>query len=282
MFAQLALDWLRAEKEHNPDDWENRPFDRGAITVAIDRVYQVITGDIAWRDASPGDRAIWKSRIADVPMFERAWRRDGKPKPPLVGSDPDNAFAELIRLARTSQGRPFDDDPMNQVTPRRRPGSVGRIEQGRSYRWWHFYDTWPDCTKAEPLSGGGPQLVKDLFINANVGMRFLTNLERAGLNLEQRFVITCVSATLSSIEALAWASDRVRVEFSMGSNPALPPLLVRDLFRGVELASAKRRPIILVPRQNLFVRVYVKEPPPADLPPFDLVVDVEGMLVIEG
>lgn len=276
LFAQLALDWLRAEKEH---DWKDRPINRGEITVAIDRVYQVITGDIAWRDASPGDKAIWKSRIAEVPMFERAWRRDGKPKPHSVGADPDNAFAELIRLARTTNGRPFDDDPMNQVTPRRRQS--GRLEQGRSYRWWHYYDTWPDCTKASALEGGATQLVRNLFGNANVGMRFLTNVEHGGLNLEHRFVITCVSATLSSIEALAWASDRIRVAFEIGGRPAIPEIFVRDLFRGVELASAKRRPIILVPRQNLNVHVFVKEPPPADLPPFDLVVDVEGMLVIE-
>ena len=74
VYGQLALAWLEAEQLANPEAWSERPVGRDEISVAIDRVIAVVGGEVTWKDASPGDKAVWKSRVADIPQFARAWR----------------------------------------------------------------------------------------------------------------------------------------------------------------------------------------------------------------
>jgi hypothetical protein len=249
LFAQLALDWLDAERHADPERWPNAMPKRDDMTVAIDRVYQVITGNVLWSEASPGDKAIWKSRVEDIPTFARSWNRTGKPK---KGGD------------RTVPGA---DDPYNQVTPRqRRP----RQEAPRYQVWWNYYDTLR-VSQSSPTR---------LFRDAKIGNPFLTNLQVAGqIARDSWFAIHRMYVAISSLEALHGAADRVLFRVNINQVPG-PHLFLRDLFRGIDLTE---KPTVVQARMSFEVLVELRgdrrDPGwqwgTAD--PFDLTFHVEGI-----
>jgi hypothetical protein len=263
LFAQLALDWLQAEVAHNPAEWKDRLLDKGAMSVAVDRVYQVLAGEVKWSEASPGDKAIWKSRVEDVPLFLRTWHRNGRAVPIAT----NEAMDDLLALARLP-GEPGDGLPPPEAFEN--PGSY------RERTWWNYYDTWESVgvvTQTRPSKH-----TAKLFDNTNVGQRFLTNLQTGHqFPHDDTFVMLCVYATVSTIEALHWGASRIRVEFLIGDRQCLPDLFLRDLFRGVELVTPTKRPLIIPVRQRFGATVHLKESPPNDHPPFDLTFHFEGL-----
>ncbi len=266
VYVHLAMDWLKAEQRANPADWEGRVFDRDAMSVAIDRVIAVVSGQVAWQDTSPGDKAVWKSRVEAVPMFERAWRSK---------EDPDTTV-ERTKLLDDILGTPeatppYRGGPHDALTQLRPDAPRGpRLHGIRERLWWTFYDTLRDV-------GSEPQSYR-LFGNRNIGDIFLTNLQVAGqLAGDQTFVVCSVYVTISSLEALHWAADNLLFQFTIGVRPMLPALYMRDMFRGVDLLSAGRRPLIIPVRQNFDVRVERRRDPPSDLPPFDITYHIEGL-----
>jgi hypothetical protein len=276
LFAQLALAWLRAERVAHPEEWpvDGRPT-KDDITVAVDRVYQVLSGEVKRSEASAGDLAIWKSRVNEVPLFIKAWRKDGRPTPTSQDGGVSNND-ELLALARLPSGELLD--PMNQTTPapRRRQGQGPQLQGYRERTWWNFYDTWED------IGGNGPdskQRSMRLFGNRNIGQQFLTNLQVSGqMPGDQTFIIFGVHVSISSVEALAWAADNVGCQLVIGSRQALPFMHVRDLFQGVELVTPKARPLVIPVRQSFQVQVDLRREVPPDLEPFDLTYHMEGLL----
>lgn len=243
IFAQLALDWLDAERVANPDAWPAVP-QRDHMTIAIDRVYQVISGNVLLREATPGDKAIWKSRIEDITAFARTWRRTGTPIKPE---------------------RQENYDPYNQVTPRTR-----RRPRERSKVWWNYYDT----ARIDQNGVDGEGLSQNLFSNRNIGKPFLTNLQVPGQMGEgSSFEVCSFYVAISSIDALQWAGDRILFTFQVGASMRyMPPMFMRDLFRGVVLPKTFTIP----ERQNFAANVSLRERYPSDMPPFDVTFHFEG------
>lgn len=277
LFAQLAIDWIEAERKANPTEWpvSGRPT-KDEMSVAVDRIYQVMSGEVKWSEASPGDKAVWKSRVENIAMFERSWRKDGTSIKRKPGDGVASEMDELMGLARPPDGETID--PYNQVAPRppARRGQTGgpRLEGVRERLWWNFYDTLPGIDHTTPQT----ERLFGVAMGPRIGRIFLTNMYQAGqLPGDQTFIILGLYISISSLEALHWAADRVGVTFVIGDRPQLPFLFVRDLFRGVPLVTPKARPLIIPVRQSFGATVDFKEKPPQGMDPFDLTLHIEGL-----
>jgi hypothetical protein len=81
---------------------EKRVWTPDELAEATDRVLEVIRGDVRWRDATPGDRAVWKGRMRNVEMFGRGWRRELRAGSPAVEERARRARGESVgRRTRT-------------------------------------------------------------------------------------------------------------------------------------------------------------------------------------
>ncbi len=270
VYVHLAMDWLKAEKKANPAEWEGRELDRGAMSVAIDRVVSVVTGQVAWPDASPGDRAVWKSRIVEMPQLEREWRTSGE-------------SVDEVLLNQVAQDNAPGWDPPSRLRARA-AGQGPQLLGVRERLWWNFYDTCrivsDNSTSMSmfPPSLEGPGSIR-LFGNANIGNIWYTNLQIPGqMPGDSTFVLISMHVSLSSMEALNWAADNVMVQFTIGDRYSAPALFVRDLFRGVTLNDPGRRPLYIPVRQNYSAMVNIRRGKPDDVPDFDLTFHIEGLL----
>ncbi len=258
VYGQLALAWLEAEQAANPLTWGDRPVGRDEMSVAIDRVIAVVSGDVTWSDASPGDKAVWKSRVSDIPQFARTWRS------PIDDEEKKRREALLTETMVGEFGEPV------VATPRPRGP---RIHGVRERLWWTYYDTLEDIG----VSGRALNYTR-LFGNANIGNIWLTNLQVAGqLGGDSTFLVCAVWASISQLECLHWAADNILFEFSVGSRRALPPMKMMEAFRGVDLLAPSRRPYVIPVRQDFSCQVGIRRTPPPDLPHFDVTFHFEGL-----
>jgi hypothetical protein len=276
LFAHLALDWLEAERLANPAEWpaERLTQIKDEMTVAVDRVYEVISGNVKWEDASPGDKAVWKSRVTSVPMFARSWRRNGEART----EDPEKR-AEVERLLEDPIRVRTSDGIARQRAETPRLGGGPRLHGVRERLWWVIYDT----VRFDPSGRSDGNCVRSgsirMFGNANIGNVFLTNMQVPGqMPGDSSFTLNCIYASVSSLEALHWAADNVTVDFIIGERRSMPTLFIRDLFRGVDLLQPGRFPLIIPVRQRYSATVTCRKEVPAEIPPFDMTLHLEGLL----
>jgi hypothetical protein len=256
MFAQMAMDWIAAERVADPKTWQERKPTDDELAIVCDRVYQVISGNVLWKECGPGDRAVWKARFRDIVRFERSVRDQAASKP-LESPKPS------FRERHEASGRRLAPGP--------------RVPGYRERRWWNYYDTWENVGRDGDKWYSKQE--RRLFGNKNIGMPFLTNLQVPGqTGSDETFVVEILYVHVSSLAALHWAADRILATFVIGERPATPTLFVRDLFRGIIL----ERPLIIPVRQNFSATIILKELPPDDLDPFDLSFHFEGLQSRDG
>lgn len=295
--AKMALEWLRAEHrahlqlEQVPDavadrDTANFVASQDDIIVAADRVYEVMTGDVRWRDCSPGDRAIWKGMFRDVGRFEQVWRENRAARENAAQAEhqqdrQSDADRERQRLNYPGpQGRAPGPPPYgagvtegDSVQPPRGQGERRMRMQGVHQRYWA---NWYDTIKITADHATEHDLFSGANMNNRIGNYFLTNLQVPGLLAsDQTAVITAYYVSLSSMDAIRYAADNVIAQVWLGQKPQHGgPMFVRDLFMGI----VPLRPLIVPVRQSVLVTISRRIPLPSDVEPFELAFHMDGLV----
>lgn len=298
--ARLALEWIAAERSaaarHEISVARDAAYDQRAadavyiaarameqppttpeeLAMASERVQLVLAGEVRWSEASPGDRAIWAGRFRDVEKYLRWQRRDENIDAP---DEEDMRIPEvppppppIPRTANVLGGTPAPDLSTN---PNYRanfggPRSGPRLHGYRERLWWNYYDTLTiDEHTRERTNMFGP---------VNIGMFHRSNmLVPNQLGSDSTFVVLGMWASISSMKAMSWFADHVRVQFIVGNKPATPYVFGRDLFMGIPFMPPYGRPIIVLVRQAFRVIAEIDPlPVPAGLV-FDMTVHLDGV-----
>lgn len=277
LMAKLALAWLTAERAARGEKPPTSQHD-DELVVAADRVFQVLSGDVRWSQASPGDKAIWRGRFRDVEKFDRWWRAarpsEELPDPPQIEPTPEDRG---------------DDDPYNQTTPRPPQRSREPIKQrgqrvrSTRERWYaNIYDTIQisDQPIGRPSMSAHHLNRKRLFLeraslwgNANIGDIRYTNVQMSQqFGQDIHFYADTLYASATSLAGLVHIADHVHVQFGVGNSPVCDVLPLRELVMGVPL----RR--LIATRQNFWATV-VLHPPDDEIPTLEVAIHLEGVQV---
>jgi len=277
LVARLALEWLSAERAVRGEAAPTKHDDD--LPMAADRVYQVLSGDVRWSHASPGDKHIWRSRFRDVEKFDRWWRQaepsSELPPPP----------ADTVNV---------DDNPYNQQTPRprgRRPVQPP-VRQARRREYVNIYDTVQICH--DPTLGLGRSYLEissrsataRLFGAANVGSYRLCNLPVPGQVASADaqptwFYADTMYATATSVNGLVQMSDFLLVTLILAGKVRGSMLPVRELVMGVPVRT------LVDPGTNIEVFIERHCPQsgsafaPFVIPSFELSIHLEGVAIVK-
>jgi hypothetical protein len=192
-FDSLAGTWLHAERLADPEAYaDNPPFEQ-LLDVARDRVIAVVTGEVTWSRASPGDRAIWCSR-ARLPMDT------------LFHEEP--LSPETLPLhARNKRHQAYDQDL-------------------RCRMYWNFWDT----LVFEPRNQRNSIRI---FGNENIGYLQRSNLQVPGsLAGDSSFIVSNFYARVVGHARLSEVPWLTTITLTVGHAPLLQVPLT-DAFLGV-------------------------------------------------
>jgi hypothetical protein len=280
MITKLALEWLAAERAARANQQpgevyvEPRAGD-DEMPIAIDRVYQVLAGEIRWSSATAGDRHIWRGRFRDVEKFDRWWRTAN------LGPDPDPPTIQPTT-------RDEIEDRYNQTTPKpprrlaQHPGPPIKQTKSSRRRWYvNAYDT--AVVSASPFDAPGRSFavlnrnspVTVLFGGANCGLFRLCNLNR-GYDLgfgDVAFYVDTMYATATSLRGLVDIADCVVAQFGVGDMPVTQNLPLRELVMGIPI----RR--VVPTRGKFFVKLELLVPKDVPIATFEVSVHLEGVAV---